>query len=145
MGSRLVIGLLLSFAPLSYASVKKAPTFQEIQSLKREVAAKDKELVGLKKTMSSLEQELSKRNQKLVKLFEVKRGLELKINQLSSDLDEQSEAVNAGREQTAKVLRAAILSEMSKSTDPSLLLSQKYLLEGLRQKKSTTRSERQRT
>lgn len=137
MGSRLGIFLLMLFlfvSEASFSAVSKAPTLGEIQALKKEVATKTKELESLKKTMNSLEKELGERNQKLVRLFDVKRELEVQMSRFSTDLVHKKDQVDEQVKQVQKILKSAILSSMSGSIDPASLLAKKYLLEGLRKK-----------
>lgn len=115
-------------------SAKKTPTLSEIRSLKAEVSDSSKKLTTLKNEMASLEKELGERNQKLVNLFELKRKLDGKINELSEQIARKNKALQTQRIALKRVLRSALVSQMSSNVDPAVLLSQKYLIKGLQKK-----------
>lgn len=116
------------------AVTKKTPTLSEIRTLKSEVTSTSKKLSELKVEMIELEKELGERNQKLVNLFELKRKLEGRIGELGTQIARKNKILKEQKLAMKRVLRSAIVSQMSSNVDPAILLGQKYLIEGLQQK-----------
>lgn len=137
MGSVLkliILGGVLGFFTGAQAATAKPPTLTEIRTLKGEVSNTSKKLSKLKTEMTQLEKELGERNQKLVNLFELKRKLESRIGELGDQIARKNKTLKAQRLAMKRVLRSALVSQMSSSVDPAILLSQKYLIKGLQGK-----------
>ncbi len=137
MGSVLkliILGGALGFFTGAQAATAKPPTLTEIRTLKGEVSSTSKKLSKLKTEMTQLEKELGERNQKLVNLFELKRKLESRIGELGDQIARKNKTLKAQRLAMKRVLRSALVSQMSSSVDPAILLSQKYLIKGLQGK-----------
>ncbi len=129
-----ILSSVILSAGVVHSATKKTPTLSEIRALKGEVSSTSKKLSGLKSEMAQLEKELGERNQKLVNLFELKRKLESKMGDLGQQIAKKNKVLTTQKLAMKRVLRSALVSQMSSDIDPAILLSQKYLIKGLQKK-----------